>query len=109
MSRDFQLYFNDIQYSCEKILRFTQNLSLDQFMTNELIYDAVLRNLMIIGEAAKNIPENIRNEYPDVEWKKISRFRDIIAHAYFGIDNTILWDIIQSKIPVLLKAISKEQ
>lgn len=107
MPRDFQLYLKDIKHSCEKIIKFTTGVSLDQFMMNELIYDAVLRNLMIIGEAAKNIPEYIRIKFPHIEWKKISGFRDIIAHAYFGIDNTILWDIIQFKIPALLRSIEK--
>ena len=80
-------------------------MSLEQFSKDEMAYDAVLRNLLIIGEAAKNLPEDTRKKYPDVEWKKICGFRDIIAHAYFGIDNTILWDIIQSKIPVLWKSL----
>ena len=105
MQRNFELYLNDIKLSCEKILRYTKNMSQEQFFKDEMAYDAVLRNLLIIGEAAKNLPENIRKEHLHVEWKKICGLRDIIAHAYFGIDNTILWDIIQSKIPSLLKAL----
>lgn len=64
--------------------------------------DAVLRNLMIIGEAAKNLPEEFKLMYPTVDWKKIAGLRDIIAHVYFGIDNQILWDIVHVKIPELL-------
>jgi len=99
---DFQLYINDIIHSCEKIIRYTKNLSKEEFIKNEIIYDAVLRNLIIIGEAAKGLPESCREEFKDVEWKKVCGLRDIITHAYFGIDNEIVWDIIQSKIPHLL-------
>lgn len=102
MPRDFQLYLDDMISSCKKIIKYTDLMTPDQFFHNNIIYDAVLYNLLIIGEAAKNLPENIRNQYAQVEWKKISGFRDIIAHAYFGIDNSILWEIIHSKIPNLL-------
>jgi uncharacterized protein with HEPN domain len=106
VQRDFELYLNDIKHFCEKILKYTKSMSQDQFIKDEMAYDAVLRNLLIIGEAAKNLPDNRRKDYSLVEWKKICGFKDIIAHAYFGIDNTILWDIIQSKIPTLLKALN---
>jgi len=105
--RDFQLYINDIQHSCKKIIKYTLNISQEQFFKDDLIYDAVLRNLLIIGEAAKNIPENVRSLYPKIEWKKICGFRDIVVHTYFGIDNAIVWDIIQTKIPVLLRELKK--
>ena len=98
MSRDSSLYLEDILESCGKIERFTEQLSFDQFLEDEKTYDAVVRNLEIIGEAAKNIPEDVRLRYPDIEWRKIAGLRDIIAHEYFGIDDDILWDIIQNKI-----------
>lgn len=107
MPRDFQLYINDIVRSCEKIIRYSQNVSKDEFIKDEILYDAVLRNLIIIGEAAKGLPENNRNEFKNIEWKKICGLRDIITHAYFGIDNEIIWDIIQTKIPLLYSSLTK--
>ena len=77
------------------------------FLADEKTYDAVLRNLEIIGEAAKHLPDEIRAKTPEIDWRKVAGFRDIVAHAYFGIDNRILWDIIENKIPELLRAIQK--
>lgn len=105
MQRDAKLYLQDIQISCEKILKYTQGLSFDQFCQDELVYDAVIRNLIIIGEAAKNIPESSKNRFENIEWKKLCGLRNVIAHAYFGIDNLIVWNIIQTKIPELLHAL----
>ncbi len=101
MSRDPRLYLEDIQKSCTKVLRFTAGLSFEQFTQDDLKYDAVLRNLEIIGEAAKNVPSEIRQRFPFTEWRKISGFRDIAAHQYFSISNDIVWDIVQNKIPGL--------
>ena len=86
-------------------MRYTESMDFKDFQSNEIIYDAVIRNLEIIGEAAKNIPEHIRSSYPKVEWRKVSGLRDILIHTYFSIDNVILWDIIKMKIPELLKAL----
>ena len=106
MPRDDHLYLADIKLSCEKIIKYTHGMSRETFFQDELTYDAVLRNLLVIGEAAKNLGQNLRDEYKGIEWKKICGLRDIIAHAYFGIDNNILWDIIKSKIPSLLNELS---
>ncbi len=107
MSRNPRLYLEDIQKSCVKVLRFTQGLSFEQFKQDDLVYDAVLRNLEIIGEAAKNVTEEIRQKYPVIEWRKITGFRDIAAHQYFSVNDSIVWDIIQNKIPVLSSEVSE--
>lgn len=78
-------------------------MSKAEFSDNDIVFDAVLRNLLVIGEASKNLPDFVKNQYPLIEWKKISGLRDIIAHAYFGIDNSILWDVVSNKIPELLQ------
>lgn len=109
MSRDWTLYLDDILESCDKILRYSAGMSLEQFKTDEKTYDAVVRNLEIVGEAAKNIPDAVRAMIPDIEWRKPAGLRDIIAHAYFGIDDSILWDIIQHKIPELKQAVDSFQ
>jgi uncharacterized protein with HEPN domain len=67
-----------------------------------LHFDAVLRNLEIIGEAVKNISEGTRQKYPKIKWRKIAGFRDIVAHEYFGIDDETVWDIVENEVPALL-------
>lgn len=105
MSRSIQLYFNDIVESCDKILRYTQGLSFQKFVADERTYDAVIRNLSVIGEAVKNLPEEIKIGHPEVEWRKIAALRNILVHAYFSIENEIIWDVVSNKIAPLKTAI----
>ncbi|HUT45952.1 MAG TPA: DUF86 domain-containing protein [Sedimentisphaerales bacterium] len=104
MSRDEIMYLQDIAESCEKILRFTAGLSQSDLIGDEKTYDAVVRNLEIVGEAAKHISEEIGRQLPDIEWRKAAGLRDMLAHAYFGIDDDILWDVVQNKVPRLANA-----
>jgi len=67
----------------------------------------VIRNLEIIGEAVKNIPQTFKNRMPEMEWKKIIGLRDIVIHTYFGIDEEIIWDIIKNKLPQLKEKINE--
>ncbi|MEN8180495.1 MAG: DUF86 domain-containing protein [Pseudomonadota bacterium] len=107
MSRDWTYYLDDIHIACEKVIRYTKGLDQKFFISDEKTYDAVVRNLEIVGEASKQIPEEARNSMQDIEWKKAAGLRDVLAHAYFGIDNDILWDVIENKIPELLEAIEQ--
>lgn len=105
MSRDYRLYLDDMQASSRKVLRYTRGLSRSEFFRKSQTLDATLRNLEILDEAAKNIPDEVRHRYPAVEWRKIAGLRDVLAHAYFGLDTDTLWDIIQNKLPPLAKQI----
>lgn len=107
MSRDQIMYLQDIAESCQKILRFTDGLTQSELIKDEKTYDAVVRNLEIIGEAAKHVSDELRKQLTDIEWRKIAGMRDMLAHAYFGIDNDILWDVVQNKIPRLAKSVAK--
>ncbi len=102
MPRDYSLYLEDIRDAATKIRDYIGDISFDEFVSKPLLVDAVLHNLAIIGEAAKQIPEEIRHEHPSIEWRKIAGLRDIIALEYFGISTEIVWDILQNKLPGLL-------
>ena len=80
MSRDVHLFLEDMQIACEKVIRYVKNLKQEQFLKDEKTYDAVMRNLTIVGEAVKNVPKEIREHYQNIEWRKIAGFRDIAVH-----------------------------
>ena len=101
MSRDFRVYLEDILDAARKIREFTKGLKADDLSKDAKTLDAVIRNLEVIGEAVKRIPNDARRKSPDTEWKKIAGLRDILIHEYFGIDVEIVWDIIQNKLPPL--------
>ena len=105
MSRDYNLYLEDILESCQRIVSYTAGMSYDSFVKNNMVYDAVLRNIEIIGEAVKQVPKNIRDQYSEVDWRRIAGMRDIVAHHYFSINDEIVWDIVENKIPELTEII----
>jgi len=105
MSRRLSLYFADIVNSIEKIQKYTANFTYENLCEDDKTLDAVVHNLLIIGEATKQIPNSIRLKYSQIEWKQIAGLRDIIAHTYFSINSKIVWDIIQTKLDPLQSCI----
>ncbi len=105
MSRDYKVYLDDILEAIDKIRTYTADMSVDSFAVDSKTFDAVLRNLEVIGEAVKRIPDEIRLQHQQVEWKKIAGLRDILIHQYFGIDAEIIWDVVHNKLPELERQI----
>ncbi len=95
-------YVVDMFLSCQKILDYTQGMTFEDFEMDSKTIDAVIRNIEILGEAAKNVSNELRAKYPEIDWSIIARTRDKLIHFYFGIDTTTLWKIIRDDIPELL-------
>ena len=102
MSRNPALRLRDIRKACLKVLDYTASLTKEAFLSDGKTFDAVMRNLEIIGEAVRGIPPAMREANPDVEWRKIAGFRDVAIHEYPTIDEDVVWDIISMRVPVLL-------
>jgi len=107
MSRTYKLYLNDILKAIDKIDRYTQDIEIDAFKADDMRVDSVLHNLMIIGEAVKNIPDDVREKEPEIRWRDIGRFRDRVVHHYFAIDLDIIWEIVQDHLPPLLNYVTQ--
>ena len=105
MSRSPEQWMEDIRRCCEKILRYTAGMSQEVLAEDDLVTDAVLRNIEIIGEATKNLPDDVRAKMPEIEWKKIAGMRDWLSHVYHSVDPDIVWEVVETKIPQLLRAI----
>ena len=107
MSRNWLFYLEDVVESARKIRRYTEGLTFAEFRSQDIIVDAVVRNLEIIGEAAKHLPAEARTLMPDVDWAKAAGFRDVIAHGYFGLDLHVIWDVVQTKIPLISQSVEQ--
>ena len=105
MRRNYLLYLEDILTCTEKILKYVGDSSFDEVAKDEMRLEAIERNFTIMGEAAKNIPQEIKEKYSFVEWQKVTDFRNVLAHEYFGISKKIMWTIIKEKLPPLQKGI----
>jgi uncharacterized protein with HEPN domain len=100
-TRDWRLYADDIIEACGKVRRYIGGMTYEAFVADELTRDAVIRNLEVIGEAAKNLPDEVVARAPEVEWRKVRGMRDVIAHGYFGLDTRVVWDTAKTKLDAL--------
>src|SRR3989304_6491303 len=103
MRRNYLLYLEDILESVNNVQSYVASLSFNDLIRDRMRLDAIIRNFEIIGEAGSKIPQEIKDKYSSVEWRKISGFRNVLAHEYFGIDYEIMWEIIKNKLPNLQK------
>jgi uncharacterized protein with HEPN domain len=100
--REWRFYLDDMIDFAGKVLAYTNRLDQASFVANELTYDATLRNLELIGEAATHIPDQVRSAHPEIPWRMIIATRNRLIHGYLGIDDDTLWSIICDDIPELL-------
>jgi uncharacterized protein with HEPN domain len=107
MSRDYRLYLDDILEAIKQIRSYIEGLDEKSFVNNRKTQDAVVRNLEIIGEAAKSLPDSFKGVASEIDWRKITGMRNILVHEYFGINLPIIWDVVQNKLDLLEAACQK--
>jgi uncharacterized protein with HEPN domain len=100
------LLLDDIWEAVEKIERYVSGLNHDAFVKDDKTVDSVVRNLEVIGEATNRIPENIKTQFSEIEWRKIIGLRNRIVHDYFNIDVEIVWEIVQKDLPIFKAKLS---
>lgn len=103
--RGIDLYIADIKDSLGKIEEYTIDLTFDKFAKDSKTIDAVVRNLSVIGEAVKNLPQDFKSRYSDIPWTEIMGMRNKVVHEYFGIAAGILWETIKRDLPALREQI----
>lgn len=101
--REWRFYLDDMIGFCERVLAFTKGISHTDFVNDPMRYDATVRNIELIGEAATHIPDAFRAAHADMPWRMIIATRNQLIHAYAGIDDDVLWSIVQTDIPLLLE------
>ena len=101
--RDWRLYAQDMQRFAHRAVGYCAGLDRAQFEANQLMQDAVLRNLELIGEAATRIPDDVRLAHAEIPWRQIIAMRNQLIHAYLGVDLDVVWDVVQVELPLLLQ------
>lgn len=101
------LFLNHILDSCKNIIEFTRDIDFQTFINKRLIQSAVIRELEIIGKATKNLSEDIRKDFKEIPWKKLTGMRDILIHGYFTVDLKEVWNTVKKDISKLKKGIEK--
>ncbi|MGD9851843.1 MAG: DUF86 domain-containing protein [Nitrospirales bacterium] len=105
--REWRFYLDDLIRFTEKVIDYTNGVDKKEFEVSGLHYDATVRNLELIGEAATQIPDHIRKSCEEIPWRQMIATRNRLIHGYLGIDNDTLWSIIKQDIPALLVQLKK--
>jgi uncharacterized protein with HEPN domain len=106
MSFEPREYLRHILAEADYLIGHSSGLSQEAFEADETLRRAFARSLEVVGEAAKKLPDDYRNQYPQVEWKAMTGMRDRLIHAYFGVDYLLVWDVVMHKIPELRRQIA---
>ncbi len=102
IAREWRFYIDDMIAFAERVIAYTEGLDQQRFVASGLNYDATVRNLELIGEAATHVPEAVRAAHPQVPWRLVIATRNRLTHGYLGVDNDTLWSIVVSDVPALL-------
>jgi len=101
MSRDYKLHLDAILEACRRVREYTDGIPLEEVRDDSKTQDAIKRNLVVIGEAATRLPDDISGRYQGFEWSEIAALRNLVKHEYLCIKIETLWDVVKKKIPAL--------
>jgi uncharacterized protein with HEPN domain len=104
--RDWSLFVADMQEAIEKIASYVDAMTFTDFQSDTRTVDAVVHNLLVIGEAARCLPASVKENHPDIDWIAINGLRNRIAHEYFGLSLSVIWEIVQTDLPRLQQQLS---
>ena len=107
MKREYEDYLRDMLENAEKALTFVQGLDYDGFCKDDKALYAVIRALEIIGEAARQIPEKVRENNPETPWREIAGMRNKLTHEYFGVNTKVVWRTVHEDLPAIIPALRK--
>ena len=102
MKRVYTDYLRDMLDNAEKALGFVKGIDFEEFKSDDKSVYAVIRAVEIIGEAARNIPEEIRGKYPEIPWREVAAMRNKLSHEYFGVNIQVVWKTTQEDLPALI-------
>jgi len=107
MKRAYMDYLQDMLENAERASQFTGGMSFESFSKDGKTVYAVIRAVEIIGEAARNVPENIRSKYPEIPWRDVAGMRNKLIHQYFGINMEVVWQTIHEDLPMLINSLEE--
>jgi len=107
MKREYGDYLQDMLENAEKALSFVDGLDYDRFCKDDKAMYAVIRAFEIIGEAARQIPENVREANSEIPWREVMGMRNKLTHEYFGVNTKVVWRTVQEDLPVMIPALKK--